>query len=200
MIYPAPMETDRRAFLKGVVVSGAAALGAAQAQPAAPAPPPAGAPQPLSATVIDRPGSDFMVDVIKTLGLEYVAANPGSSFRSLQESIVNYGGNVNPEFITCMHEESSAAMAHGYAKAAGKPMGILAHGTVGLQHASMGIYNAWCDRVPIMMFAGNFLDANKRRPGTEWNHSVQDAALVVRDYVKWDDYPMSLQHFAESTL
>ncbi len=104
------------------------------AQPAATAAKP-----PLSATVIDRPGSDFMVDVIKSLGVEYVAANPGSSFRSLQESIINYGGNANPEFITCMHEESSAAMAHGYAKAAGKPMGILAHGTVGLQHASMGI-------------------------------------------------------------
>src|SRR2546430_11936534 len=99
-----------------------------------------------------------------------------------------------------MPEESSVAIAHGYAKAAGKPMGVLAHSTVGLQHASMAIYNAWCDRVPILIMAGTALDASKRRPGTEWYHSVQDAAAIVRDFVKWDDQPASLQHFAESTV
>jgi acetolactate synthase-1/2/3 large subunit len=150
--------------------------------------------------VIERPGSDFMVDVIKTLGFEYVATNPGSSFRSLHESLVNYGGNSKPELLTCLHEESAVGMAHGYAKASGKPMAVMVHGTVGLQHAAMAIYNAWCDRVPVFVIAGNGLDANKRRPGTEWNHSVQDVALMVRDYVKWDDYPMSLQHFAESAV
>ncbi|MEO5700598.1 MAG: thiamine pyrophosphate-dependent enzyme [Casimicrobiaceae bacterium] len=150
--------------------------------------------------VIGRPGSDFMVDVIKTLDLEYVAANPGSSFRSLHESVVNYGGNRKPELLTCLHEESSVAIAHGYAKAAGKPMMVMAHGTVGLQHAAMGLYNAWCDRVPIFVVAGNGLDATKRRVGTEWNHSVQDAAAMVRDFVKWDDQPASLQHFAESAV
>ncbi|MDB5908097.1 MAG: alsS [Massilia sp.] len=149
---------------------------------------------------IPNPGSDFMVDVIKTLDLRYMAANPGSSFRSLHESVVNYGGNSKPELIMCLHEETSVAIAHGYAKAAGKPMGVMMHGTVGLQHGSMAIYNAWCDRVPIMMFAGNGVDATKRRPGTEWYHSVQDAASMVRDFVKWDDQPMSLQHFAESTV
>src|SRR5919202_6679630 len=155
------MATNRRDFLRGVAVAGAAAVGStmassAQAQSVAHGVPTAQTASanrnvPLSATVVDRPGSDFMVDVIKSLGLEYIAANPGSSFRSLQESIINYGGNANPEFITCMHEESSAAMAHGYAKAAGKPMGILAHGTVGLQHAAMGVYNAWADRVPVLL-------------------------------------------------
>src|SRR3954468_16632982 len=99
--------------------------------------------------VIDRPGSDFMVDVIKTLDLEYMSLNPGSSFRSIHESLVNYGGNRKPELLTCMHEEAAIAMAHGYAKAAGKPMGAMIHGTVGLQHGSMAIYNAWVDRVPI---------------------------------------------------
>ena len=148
----------------------------------------------------DDPGSDFMVDVIKSLGIEYVAANPGSSFRSLHESIVNYGGNTKPELLTCLHEESSVGIAHGYAKAAGKPMAVMAHGTVGLQHAAMAVYNAWCDRVPILMFAGNGLDANKRRPGTEWNHSVQDCALMVRDYVKWDDQPASLTSMVESFI
>jgi len=150
--------------------------------------------------VIERPGSDFMVDVIKSLGFEYVATNPGSSFRSLHESLVNYGGNARPELLTCLHEESAVGLAHGYAKASGKPMAVMTHGTVGLQHASMALYNAWCDRVPVYMIVGNGLDANQRRPGTEWNHSVQDAALMVRDYVKWDDYPMSLQHFAESAV
>src|SRR3954468_10144670 len=99
--------------------------------------------------VIERPGSDFMIDVIKTLDLEYMATNPGSSFRSIHESLVNYGGNKAPELLTCMHEEAAIAMAHGYAKAAGKPMGAMIHGTVGLQHGSMAIYNAWVDRVPI---------------------------------------------------
>jgi len=150
--------------------------------------------------VIERPGSDFMVDVIKTLGLEYMTLNPGSSFRALHESLVNYGGNKAPELITCMHEEAAVAMAHGYSKAAGKPMGVAIHGTVGLQHATMAIYNAWVDRVPIVMFAGNGLDITKRRPGTEWNHSVQDPALIARDFLKWDDYPMSLTHFAESAV
>ena len=153
-----------------------------------------------SEKIIARPGSDFMVDVIKATGIEYIASNPGSSFRSLQESIVNYGGNKKPEFLTCMHEESSVAMAHGYAKAAGKPMGMMAHGTVGLQHAAMAVYNAWCDRVPVIMFAGNFLDADKRRPGVEWYHCVQDPAALLRDFTKWDDQPVSLQHFAESVM
>src|SRR4051812_11690236 len=82
--------------------------------------------------VIERPGSDFMVDVIKTLDLKYVATTPGASFRSLHESIVNYGGNTKPELLTCLHEESAVGMAHGYAKASGKPMGVMVHGTVGL--------------------------------------------------------------------
>ena len=149
---------------------------------------------------IPRPGSDFMVDVIKTLDIDYVAANPASAFRSLHESLVNYGGNRKPELITCMHEETSVGIAHGYAKAAGKPMMAMVHGTVGLQHASMGIYNAWCDRVPVILVAGNGVDASKRRAGTEWYHSVQDAAAIVRDFVKWDDTPASLQHFAESMV
>jgi thiamine pyrophosphate-dependent acetolactate synthase large subunit-like protein len=203
------MSTDRRSFLKGfaalsastAAISSSLAAGAVQAESQTVAQVGTGAAKPLlSLTVVDRPGSDFMVDVIKSLGIDYVAANPGSSFRSLQESIVNYGGNTNPEFITCMHEESSAALAHGYAKAAGKPMGILAHGTVGLQHASMGVYNAWSDRVPILMMAGNIMDATKRRAGVEWYHSVQDAAAMLRDFVKWDDNPASLQHFAESMV
>ena len=148
----------------------------------------------------ERTGSDFMVDVIKSLGMEYVCANPGSSFRGLQESVINYGGNHSPEFITCLHEESSVAMAHGYAKIEGKPLLVLAHGTVGFQHAAMAIYNAYCDRVPVYIIGGNIIDATKRIPPVEWTHSVQDAAALVRDFVKWDDLPTSLPHFAESAV
>jgi len=147
-----------------------------------------------------RSGSDFMVDAIKSLGLEYICANTGSSFRGLQESVVNYGNNQHPEFLTCCHEESSVAMAHGYFKIEGKPLGVMAHGTVGLQHAAMAIYNAYVDRVPVVIFIGNTLDAVMRQPPAEWYHSVQDGAAMVRDYVKWDDQPASLQHFAESTV
>jgi thiamine pyrophosphate-dependent acetolactate synthase large subunit-like protein len=141
-----------------------------------------------------------MVDVLKSLDFEYVAANPGSSFRGLHESIVNYGGNAKPELLTCCHEESSVAMAHGYAKIEGRPMMVMAHGTVGLQHASMAIYNAYADRVPVYIVLGNILDAQFRRSVVEWTHSVQDAASMVRDYTKWDDAPVSLAHFASSAV
>src|SRR5258706_1404077 len=206
---------DRRDFLKSAGVTGAALVGSAagaDAQTAAPVQPanaPASAPvapretDPVAEAdpvTTDRPGGDFMVDVLKSLNFEYVAANPGSSFRGIHESIVNYGNNTNPEFITCCHEESSVAMAHGYFKVEGKPMAVLVHGTVGLQHAAMGIYNAYCDRVPVVLLAGNSLDATMRRPGVEWAHSVQDAAAMVRDFIKWDDLPFSLPHYAESTV
>ena len=204
----AEASSGRRDFLKGVATASAAGVAMVQqAQAAAPAVNAAAAKlsdadakAEASGRLIPRPGSDFMVDVIKSLNLEYVAANPGSSFRSLHESLVNYGGNKRPELITCLHEESSVAIAHGYAKASGKPMAVMAHGSVGFQHAAMAVYNAWCDRVPVIMFGGNGIDADKRRPGTEWSHSVQDPALMLRDYLKWDDAPGSLQHFAESTV
>jgi len=197
---------DRREFLK-MAAGGAAAMVAqntlASAQVAA-KPAPAAA-EALDAErpdilVAERSGADFMVDVLKTLDFDYIASNPGSSFRGLQESFINYGKNVHPEWLTCCHEESSVAMAHGYYKMAGKPMLIMAHGTVGLQHAAMAVYNAWCDRVPVYMILGNSLDAATRRPGAEWHHSVQDCAALVRDFTKWDDMPISLTHFAESAI
>src|ERR1700726_3229762 len=91
-------------------------------------------------------------------------------------------------------------MAHGHAKVEGKPLAVFAHGTVGVQHAAMAIYNAYCDRAPVYLIIGNIIDATKRLPGVEWAHSVQDAAEMVRDYVKWDDLPTSLPHFAESAV
>ena len=206
----------RRNFLKGAA-AGAAALVANPAGMKAQEATPKGAPTALPSARLaaaesspppprvdvyttDRPGSDFMVDVIKSLGFEYVCANPGSSFRGLHESFVNYGHNKSPELLTCCHEESSVAMAHGYAKIEGKPLMIMAHGTVGLQHASMAIYNAFADRVPVYIVLGNIADGTWRRSDVEWAHSVQDAASMVRDYTKYDDAPVSLQQFAESAV
>src|SRR5262245_5187701 len=212
--------SNRRGFLKGAA-AGAAALVAkpsvaqpAQAgqagQAARPVTPLPGAalaaaetsPPPPRTDVYttDRPGSDFMLDVIKTLGIEYCAANPGSTFRALHESILNYGSNKMPELLTCCHEESSVGMAHGYAKIEGKPMMVMAHGTVGLQHASMAIYNAYADRVPVYVIIGNIADGPFRRGDVEWTHAVQDAAAMVRDYTKWDDAPVSLTQFGESAV
>lgn len=150
--------------------------------------------------LVRRPGSDFMVDLLKRSDIPYVAIMAGASFRGLQESIVNYGGNTAPQLIVCPHEEISAAICHGYAKVAGKPMACLVHSTVGLQHAAMAIYNAWCDRVPMMVLAANTSNATKRRPGVEWTHTAQDVAAMVREYVKYDDNPVSLQHYAESYM
>jgi len=203
----------RRDFLRSAA-AGAAALAAAPTVPAKqPTPergantPPAMSPEaevgtPSRAEVLtaERTGSDFMVDIIKSLGIEYVCSNPGSSFRGLHESVINYGGNKNPEFITCLHEESAVGMAHGYAKIEGKPLLVFAHGTVGLQHASMAVYNAYCDYVPLIVIGGNIIDATKRMPPVEWTHSVQDAAAMLRDYTKWDDLPISLPQFAESAV
>ena len=143
-------------------------------------------------------GSDFMVDVIKSLDIKYLPANCASSYRGIHESLINYGGNKMPEFLTCTHEESAVGMAHGYFKASGKPLMSLCHGTVGLQHAAMAIYNAWCDRVPVIVMGGNDLDAAHRPPGVPTFHSAQDINALVRDFTKWDDTPVSLQHFAQS--
>jgi acetolactate synthase-1/2/3 large subunit len=205
---------NRRSFLKGAAAGAAALVGTPAAEAQAPTgiaaeiARPAGAlaretetvPASLDVLTEGRPGSDFMVDVIKSLGMEYICSNPGSSFRGLQESIVNYGGNVNPEWITCLHEEISVAMADGYAQVEGKPLIAMGHGTVGLQHAAMAVYNSFCGRIPVYIIVGNSLDAANRRPGIEWYHSVQDAAATVRDFLKWDDNPVSLQHFAESAV
>jgi len=212
---------DRRQFLKKATVGAAAlvasplagrAAAAAQAQrfaesrnataPSVPASKivEAAVSSSVDILTVERPGSDFMVDVIKSLGFEYMCANPGNTFRSLHESLINYGGNQSPEFITCCHEESAVAMAHGYAKIEGKPLLACVHGTVGLQHAAMAVYDAYCDRAPLMLMLGNFSDAAARFGMVDWVHSAQDPAATIRDFVKWDDQPVSLTHFAESLV
>ena len=203
---------SRRGFLKGAAIGATAAAGVrapsveaqqpgrpaavvpSSARVAAEAGPPLGA---FDERFVEHPASDFMVDVLKTLDLEYLGLNPGSSFESLHESLINYGGNARPELLTCLHEESSVAMAHGYAKIEGKPMAALLHGTVGLLHAGMAIYNAYADRVPIYMIAGNHQDP---QGGVNSYHSAQDLGALVRDYVKWDDEALTVDRFALSAV
>ncbi len=209
---PKKDSVNRRDFLRAAAAGTAALVVHPAAANAAPpeSPRAAGAPPLLKAqpdsppsvevVTVDRPGSDFMVDVLKTLNFEYLCANPGNTFRSLHESLINYGGNKMPEFITCCHEESSVAMGHGYAKIEGKPLLVCVHGTVGLQHASMAIYDAFCDRVPVYIILGNFGDTAERFGQVDWTHSAQDPAAMIRDYVKWDDRPVSLQGFSESAV
>jgi len=130
-----------------------------------------------------------------------MCCNTSSSCRGLQESIINYAGNQRPEFITCTHEEIAAGMGHGYFKIEGKPLAVMAHGTVGLQHASMAVYNAYCDRVPVFLMFANTLDATVRDWRVSmWQQSAVDVGAIVREYTKWDDTPVSLEHFAESTV
>ncbi len=146
-------------------------------------------------------GSDVVVDLMKAFDIEYTAFNPGATFRGIHDSIVNYGGNYKPEVIFCHHEEISVAVAHGYAKAKGKPMIAIVHNMVGLQHASMAIFNAYIDRVPMMVLGGTGpMNTKRRRPRIDWIHTALVQGNQVRDYVKWDDQPYSLADVPDSFI
>src|SRR5437899_4151557 len=146
-------------------------------------------------------GSDLVVDLLRALGVEYAAFNPGASFRGLHDSLVNYGGDHGPRTVLCCHEEISVALAHGYAKATGRPMVAALHDVVGLQHACMSIFNAWCDRVPVLLLGGTGpMDSSRRRPWIEWIHTALVQGDHVRDFVKWDDQPANAAGVAESIL
>jgi thiamine pyrophosphate-dependent acetolactate synthase large subunit-like protein len=146
-------------------------------------------------------GSDVVVDLMKAFDIEYAAFNPGATFRGIHDSIVNYGGNYKPEVIFCHHEEISVAIAHGYAKAKGKPMIAIVHNMVGLQHASMAIFNAYIDRVPMMVLGGTGpMNTKRRRPRIDWIHTALVQGNQVRDYVKWDDQPYCLTDVPDSFI
>src|SRR3989442_4918163 len=164
----------RRAFLKEVA---AAAVAAGQAVPAAAQQSPQTSPPavpPAADATQKKYASDFMVDLFRSMHMEYMFAMCASSFIGIHESVINYAGNRNPESITCTHEEISVAMANGYAKIEGKPVLVCVHGTVGTQHAAMAIYDAWCDRVPVFLGLGNTQDATERAGEVFWVHSAQD--------------------------
>lgn len=146
-------------------------------------------------------GSDWIVACLRQLGISYIAFNPGATFRGIHDSLVDRRNEGAPEIIECLHEEISVAIAHGYAKAKGQPMAVLLHNVVGLMHGSMAIYNAWCDRVPMLLMGGTGpMDTTKRRPSIDWIHTALVQGNLVRDFVKWDDQPYSLAGVSESLL
>jgi benzoylformate decarboxylase len=160
---------------------------------------------------IDRPenlgkpqmkwGSDVVAEVTRRLNLKYIALVPGASYRGFHDSIVNYLGNDNPQIVICLHEEHAVSIADGYGKVTEEPMAVALHANVGLMHASMPIFNAWCDRTPMIIFgATGPVDAHRRRPWIDWIHTAKDQAAIVRDYTKWDDQPASPQAAVESVL
>src|SRR4029077_7995349 len=144
-------------------------------------------------------GSDIAAQMLRRLGIPYVSLNPGASYRGLHDSLVNHLGNERPGMLLCLHEDHAVAVAHGYAKAAGEPMACVLHSNVGLMHGMMGLYNAWCDRVPmIVLGATGPLDSEKRRPWIDWIHTTRDQGALVRSFVKWDDLPASPQALVEA--
>lgn len=139
-------------------------------------------------------GSDALAAMLRRLNVGYVALNPGSSFRGLHDSLVNHLGNTDPEMLLCLHEEHAVAIAHGWTKVTGEPMAVILHANVGVMHAAMAIYNAWCDRVPMLILgATGPVDAALRRPWIDWIHTSRDQAAIIRPYVKWDDQPAGLE-------
>ncbi len=137
-------------------------------------------------------GSDVIAETLRALDIPYIALNPGASYRGLHDSLVNYLGNSAPQMLLCLHEESAIAIAHGYAKVTGKVMAAAVHSNVGLMHATMAIFNAWCDRMPVLVLgATGPVDAVKRRPWIDWIHTARDQGALVRAYTKWDDQPAS---------
>ncbi len=146
-------------------------------------------------------GSDIMADMLRLLDIDYAAVNPGSTYRGLHDSIVNYLGNKKPEMILCNHEGIAVAFAQGYGKVSGKPMAAIVHNVVGLLHCTLQIYNAWLDKAPVLILGGSGpMDAEKRRPGIDWTHTALVEGNAVRDYVKWDDQPNSLASVPGSFL
>jgi acetolactate synthase-1/2/3 large subunit len=143
-------------------------------------------------------GSDVVVDLMQRFGIEYASLNPGSSFRGLHDSIVNYGQN-NPKIITCQHEEIAVQIAHGYARVTGRPMVAIVHDVVGLLHGAMAVFYAHLDRVPLMLMgATGPMDITRRRPHIDWTHTALVQGNAVRDYVRWDDQPFSIDGFPDS--
>ncbi len=146
-------------------------------------------------------GSDAIADLLRALGFDYIALTPGASFRGLHDSLVNHLGNRAPEMLLCLHEEHAVAIAHGWARVTGRPMAVALHANVGLMHATMAIFNAWCDRIPIFMLGGvGPMDAMKRRPWVDWIHTSRDMGALVRGYTKWDDQPASVPAVLEAMV
>jgi thiamine pyrophosphate-dependent acetolactate synthase large subunit-like protein len=146
-------------------------------------------------------GSDIVAETLRALEIPFIALNPGASFRGLHDSLVNFLGNRTPQLLLCLHEEHAVAIAQGYAKVTGRAMAAAIHSNVGLFHASMALFNAWCDRMPVIVLgATGPVDAPHRRPWIDWIHTARDQGAVVRSFVKWDDQPASPAAAREALL
>jgi thiamine pyrophosphate-dependent acetolactate synthase large subunit-like protein len=146
-------------------------------------------------------GSDPIASLLRALDFEYIALTPGASFRGLHDSLVNHLGNTRPEMLLCIHEESAVSIAHGWTRVTGRPMAVALHSNVGLMHATMAIFNAWCDRVPIVILgAQGPMDATHRRPWVDWIHTSSDMGALVRGYTKWDNQPASVPAALEALV
>jgi thiamine pyrophosphate-dependent acetolactate synthase large subunit-like protein len=157
--------------------------------------------RPVPATANALFGSDIVAETLQALGIPWIALTPGASYRGLHDSLVNHLGNDSPRMLVCLHEESAVALAHGWAKVTGRPMAAAVHSNVGLFHATMAIFNAWCDRAPVLVIgATGPVDAAKRRPWIDWIHTAQDQGAIVRPYVKWDAQPASPAAAREALL
>jgi thiamine pyrophosphate-dependent acetolactate synthase large subunit-like protein len=167
--------------------------------------------RPAESNEIDRPvpstpsnrvwGSDAIAAMLRELDIPYIALNPGASYRGIHDSLVNYLGNTRPRMLLCLHEESAVALAHGYAKVTGRPMAAFVHSNVGLMHATMAIFNAWCDRAPVLVLgATGPMDSTRRRPWIEWIHTARDQGALIRNFTKWDDQPASVGSAQEAIL
>ncbi|HKN87885.1 MAG TPA: thiamine pyrophosphate-binding protein, partial [Nitrospiraceae bacterium] len=145
--------------------------------------------------------SDVAAEMLRKLDIPFVALNPGASYRGFHDSLVNYLGNQSPHMIMCLHEDHVVAIAHGYAKATDKPMAAVLHSNVGLMHGLMGVFNAFCDRVPMLVIgATGPVAPEKRRPWIDWIHTCKDQGALLRNYIKWDDEPRSVEGVVEAFL
>lgn len=159
-------------------------------------------PNPQPAAVSNEAwGSDVVAQTVRALGYRYISLVPGASFRGLHDSLVNHLGNKDPQMVVCLHEEHAVSIADGYSRVADEPMAVALHSNVGLMHATMTIFNAWCDRRPMLIFgATGPVDAHQRRPWIDWIHTAQDQASIVRPYIKWDNQPASAEAAVEAVL
>src|SRR5262249_18419541 len=143
---------------------------------------------------------DVVVDLLHALDVPYLPMNPGSSFRGLHDSVVNHGGNRRPQLLLCLHEEIAVSLAHGWSKATGR-LGVAAvHDLGGLMHATMAVYDAWCDRTPLLLLGGSGPADPTQRRAIDWVHSASTQAQLVRDFVVWDAEPATVGEFATDIL
>ena len=139
-----------------------------------------------------RWSSDVIVDMLHMYDIPYASMNPGATYRALHDSIINYGQN-KPYLMHCQHEEIAVEIAHGYAKASGKPMVAMLHNLVGMLHANLAVYYAYIDRAPVFIIgATGPMDETKRRPRIDWIHSANVQGEAFRPYTKWDYQPTTI--------